>query len=526
MRIAFLFSFALFAGAVVSATSRSGRTPLARGKQGTYAGIQLSNQVDAFLGVPYAEPPIGPLRFLPPQPLKRSKLVNKVDINNATEFSPVCYQFNYRTVLGAATLPRTEESEDCLTLNVHVPTMAACGRLLPVFIWSFGGAFAEGGGSVPLYDPTNFVAENKDIIVVIWNYRLNIFGFPNCPALDAQNLGLREQRAALEWLRDNIADFGGDPTRMVLGGQSAGADAGHAMLYSHSKDPIISAIAMQSGSVQVIGAASDNADAEFIRVAETVGCRDSANRAKELACMRRIDAHRLKHAVSNKTVNYFGSPPGGSPMIDNVTLFTLAEYAYRGQKGKFAKVPTIMGIMDAEGDGVSNWDAKAGVNRMLSNILTITLFNCNIALESSYRALNSVPIWRYRYMGVFPEVTPYSWLRAYHIADVPMLLGSQDAITAHYTSSPSEKRHYRNAAQIFRGIFASFIRDPFNGLTDNYDWPTFSPHAKTLMELFPKNSATVLLSDPSTYDKICENPPPIPWELFNSTGATSSGSSE
>ncbi|SCO46898.1 related to esterase [Fusarium fujikuroi] len=362
MRIAFLFSFALFAGAVVSATSRSGRTPLARTKQGTYAGIQLSNQVDAFLGVPYAEPPIGPLRFLPPQPLKRSKLVNKVDINNATEFSPVCYQFNYRTVLGAATLPRTEESEDCLTLNVYVPTMAACDRLLPVFIWSFG--------------------ENKDIIVVIWNYRLNIFGFPNSPALDAQNLGLRDQRAALEWLRDNIADFGGDPTRMVLGGQSAGADAAHAMLYSRSKDPIISAIAMQSGSVQVIGAASDNADAEFIRVAETVGCRDSANRAKELACMRRIDAHRLKHAVSNKTINYFGSPPGGSPMIDNVTLFTLAEYAYRGQKGKFAKVPTLMGIMDAEGDGVLNWDAKAGVNRILSNILTITLFNCNSALES------------------------------------------------------------------------------------------------------------------------------------------------
>ncbi|KLO83622.1 esterase [Fusarium fujikuroi] len=486
MRIAFLFSFALFAGAVVSTTSRSGRTPLARTKQGTYAGIQLSKQVDAFLGVPYAEPPIGPLRFLPPQPLKRSKLVNEVDINNATEFSPVCYQFTYRTVLGEATLPRTEESEDCLTLNL----------------------------------------QNKDIIVVTWNYRLNIFGFPNSPALDAQNLGLRDQRAALEWLRDNIADFGGDPTRMVLGGQSAGADAGHAMLYSHSKDPIISAIAMQSGVVQVIGAASVNVDAEFIRVAETVGCRDSANRTEELACMRQIDAYRLKHAISNKTVNYFGSPAGGSPMIDNVTLFTLTEYAYRGQKGKFAKVPTLMGIMDAEGDGVLNWDAKAGVNRMLSNILTITLFNCNIALESSYRALNSVPIWRYRYMGVFPEVTTYSWLRAYHIADVPMLFGSQDAITAHYTSSPSEKRHYRNAAQIFRGIFASFIRDPFNGLTDNYDWPTFSPHAKILMELFPKNSATVLLSDPSTYDKICENPPPIPWELFNSTGATSSGSSE
>ncbi|KAF4331850.1 carboxylesterase family [Fusarium beomiforme] len=516
MRITFLISFSLFTWAAVSATPQRGQNPFARTKQGTFAGIQLNNEVDAFLGVPYAEPPVGPLRFLPPQPVKGSKLVNKPDVYNATQFSPVCYQFNYRSVLGDATLPRTEESEDCLTLNVFVPRKAACGRLLPVFIWSFGGAFAEGGGSIPLYNPMNFVAESKDIIVVTWNYRLNIFGFPNSPALDAQNLGLRDQRAALEWLRDNIADFGGDPKRMVLGGQSAGADAGHAMLYSHSKDPIVSAIAMQSGTVQVIGAASENVDAEFIRVAETVGCRDSANRTKELACMRQIDAHMLKHAVSNNTVNYFGSPPGGSPMIDNVTLFTVAEYMHRGQKGIFAKVPTLMGMMDAEVDGVLNWDAKAGVNRILSNILTITLFNCNIALESSFRALNSVPVWRYRYMGVFPEVTPYSWLRAYHVADVPVLFGSEHAITAYRDSSDLERKHYRNAARIFRGIFANFIRDPFHGLRDTYNWPIFSPHAKTLMELFRNNSATMSLSDPNTYDKICEHPPRIPWELFDS----------
>lgn len=156
--------------------------------------------------------------------------------------------------------------------------------------------------------------------------------------MDAQNLGLRDQRAALEWLRDNIAGFGGDPSRIVLGGQSAGADSGSAMVYSHEDDPIISGLALQSGTVQIIGASTQAVDSEFVRVATAVGCANSVDRLKELACMRTIDAQRLKHAVSNNTFNAFGSPPGGTPMVDNVTLFTGQEYASRGNAGKFAKV--------------------------------------------------------------------------------------------------------------------------------------------------------------------------------------------
>lgn len=169
------------------------------------------------------------------------------------------------------------------------------------------------------------------------SYRLNVFGFPNSPALDAQNLGIRDQRVALEWVRDNIAGFGGDPTRIVLGGQSSGADTGNAMLYSHADDPIVSGIALQSGSVQVIGAAETDVDAEFVRVATAVGCQNG-DRIKELSCMREISAERLRNAVSNQTFNAFGSPPGGAPMVDNVTLFTPQEYDARGRAGKFARV--------------------------------------------------------------------------------------------------------------------------------------------------------------------------------------------
>lgn len=151
-------------------------------------------------------------------------------------------------------------------------------------------------------------------------------------------MGIRDQRVALEWVRDNIAGFGGDPNHIVLGGQSSGADSGNAMLYTHKEDPIAIGAVFQSGTVQIIGASTSNQDSEFIRVANSVGCADSANRTRELECMQKTDADILHRAISNSTLNAFGAPPGGSPMVDNETLFTLQEYDARGRAGRFAKI--------------------------------------------------------------------------------------------------------------------------------------------------------------------------------------------
>lgn len=166
---------------------------------------------------------------------------------------------------------------------------------------------------------------------------MNIFGFPNTPALpiDGQNLGMRDIRAALEWLRLNLAAFGGDPNKITIGGQSSGADASAAMLYQYVDDPIVRGIIQESGAPEYIGTADDS---EFRRVAGIVGCADYANRTKELLCMKQIPAESLKHAISNLTVNPFGSPSGGNPMIDNLTLFSAEEYQRRGEAGLFAKV--------------------------------------------------------------------------------------------------------------------------------------------------------------------------------------------
>jgi carboxylesterase type B len=156
--------------------------------------------------------------------------------------------------------------------------------------------------------------------------------------LKEQNLGIRDQRVALEWLRDNISGFGGDPEHIVLGSQSSGADTGSAMMYSHADDPIVVGLGFQSGSVQIINAATEEVDSEFVHVAQLVGCADSSDRTKEFECMQSIDAVVLKQTVSNKTFNLFGDPAGGSPMVDNVTLFTLDEYTRRGKEGQFTKL--------------------------------------------------------------------------------------------------------------------------------------------------------------------------------------------
>lgn len=136
-------------------------------KQGPVRGTQVHVGVNAFLGIPFAEPALGPLRFQPPQPLKRA---HRRPLN-ATSFGPACYQFRYRAVFSDRISPRVPESEDCLNLNIYVPKRPRRERKkLPVYVWSYGGGFGEGSPSAAWYDPVDFVAENKDIIVVNWKY--------------------------------------------------------------------------------------------------------------------------------------------------------------------------------------------------------------------------------------------------------------------------------------------------------------------------------------------------------------------
>jgi para-nitrobenzyl esterase len=175
--------------------------------------------VRAFLGIPYAQPPVGKLRWQPPMPAAKWK-----GVRQATEFGSHCMQ---PTVYKDMIFRDPGISEDCLNLNVWTTAPNAKAKL-PVMVWIYGGGFTAGGTSEPRQDGTN-LAKNG-VVVVSMNYRLGIFGFFAHPGLTAEsphkasgNYGLMDQTAALQWVHDNIAAFGGDPATVTVFGESAGS---------------------------------------------------------------------------------------------------------------------------------------------------------------------------------------------------------------------------------------------------------------------------------------------------------------
>ena len=196
-------------------------------------------------GIPFAAAPVGPLRFRAPRPLPAWS-----GVRAAVEFGPACPQ-----AFGARGKPRTAPpaySEDCLYLNVWAP--ADTGRPRPVALWIYGGAFLA--GSTNLYDPTHLVA-SEELLVVTASYRTGPFGFvnfaslPGAPAHEA-NPGLRDQIAALEWIRDHIAAFGGDPRQVTLMGQSAGSICVALLLQCAAARGLFHRAIMASGATTMI----------------------------------------------------------------------------------------------------------------------------------------------------------------------------------------------------------------------------------------------------------------------------------
>jgi para-nitrobenzyl esterase len=191
---------------------------------GKLSGVSAAGGVTAFLGVPFAAPPVGDLRWRPPQPAAPWK-----DVRKADRFGASCMQNE-----AGSRLPWTEEfmtqgaiSEDCLFLNVWTPAPRANAKLAVMF-WIYGGGFNEGSGQVAVYDGTELA--KKGVIVVSVNYRVGPLGFLVHPELSQEsgqhvsgNYGILDQIAALQWVHRNIAAFGGDPDRVTIFGESAGA---------------------------------------------------------------------------------------------------------------------------------------------------------------------------------------------------------------------------------------------------------------------------------------------------------------
>ncbi|MDA8391301.1 MAG: carboxylesterase/lipase family protein [Actinomycetota bacterium] len=217
--------------------------PTVKTSFGMLSGTETPSEVLKFLGVPYATPPVGSLRFRSPQPVSPW-----TGVRPAARFSPMAIQpiTPMEHALGVAAHPM---SEDCLYLNIWTPSVD--GRL-PVMVWLHGGAFTNGSGSVPWYDGEN-LARQHQVVVVTLNYRLGVFGFLDLAGYDPEtfegsaNAGVLDQKAALEWVRDNIGSFGGDPARVCVFGQSAGAISIAALISIPAAADLFGRAILQSG---------------------------------------------------------------------------------------------------------------------------------------------------------------------------------------------------------------------------------------------------------------------------------------
>lgn len=319
--------------------------------------------VRQFLGIPFALPPTGGLRWTAPK-----RLFQPDQHVIATELPPSCPQFLNSVSPGVYTRDILEFnlqglnttgkrscvrifwgneklirvgaiSEDCLTTSVWTPRTTGDEKL-PVLIFFYGGGFQTGGQDVPYQIPAQWVNRSPDHIVVSFNYRVGIFGFPGGVAgLPDKNLGLLDQRAAVEWCKENIAAFGGDPERMVIWGQSAGSASVDFYNYAYPKDPIVSGLIMDSG-VAFIPSRGDLTGSNFSFVADKIGCGSSGDTDRQLACMKRLPFTTIQNFVTGYSIN--GSSPGldFGPIADEKTVF--ANYTRRALAGQQAKIVRLL----------------------------------------------------------------------------------------------------------------------------------------------------------------------------------------
>lgn len=343
MRCYSLFCVFLFFSAVDVGASTS--SPLVSVEQGQLSGIS-EHGLSVFKGVPFAQAPIGELRWQAPKPPS-----NWRGTRTAHEFANQCMQ---KYIYDDMRFRSKGTSEDCLYLNIWAPEKVKKDTsLLPVLVYFYGGGFRAGDGSEPRYDGASMAQQG--IVVVTVNYRLGIFGLLAHPELTAEseyggsgNYTFLDQQGALAWVARNIRHFGGDPKRITIGGESAGSISVSAHLVSPlSKDLIAGAIG-QSGAM-----VGPPIPAQPLVQAHTQGQELTAKLATHfslkseniIAQLRQVKAAELLEATERIQSLRL------SPTVDG--LFLLEQPSSLYSEGKFADVPVLAGVNSQE--GAYNW---------------------------------------------------------------------------------------------------------------------------------------------------------------------------
>ncbi|XP_061387741.1 carboxylic ester hydrolase [Musca vetustissima] len=321
-------------------------------KQGIVVGQQKQlpngNLYQSFQGIPYAVPPVGPLRFKSPLPLEKFD-VPELDCLKERD---VCHQRDAFTaeIIG---------SENCLFLNIYTPKKNNSSGPLPVMVWIHGGGFWFGHGNSDYYLPLSLLQE--DVIVVTLNYRLGALGFLCLPEEGIWgNAGLKDQRLALQWIQENIVQFNGDPNNVTLFGESAGAASVHLHMYSNHANKLFHKTIMQSGAANAEWVFQVNPAYKVRKLAEELGLKNTSDTKELLQFLQSpqiTPLHMLEKTLKTMTADERRRhlPLPFKPVIEDSQspdAFIDQPIVDRLKQVNSVEIPSIMGYNSAEGLGM------------------------------------------------------------------------------------------------------------------------------------------------------------------------------
>lgn len=458
--------------------------PTARVEQGLLVGRE-SDGIESFKGVRYAAPPVGEWRWRPPRPAP-----TWTGPRDAGLVGPLCVQSYLPNDNGVGPLPM---SEDCLMLNVWSPIEREAP--LPVMVWIHGGGYVNGSGTAALYDGTNLA--KRGVVVVTLNYRLGRLGLFDHPALaegrqagePAGNYGVMDMIAALEWVRDNIAAFGGDPGQVTIFGESAGGVAVTQLMVADSARGLFNKAVVESGLGRQQGVMLGEAEGETMRSTRARGAAwaQDAGVAPTAEALRAVPAERLLEPDPS----FYG---GDLILNDGIIIRHDIETAFAA--GEEAPVPLIIGTNSAEfwwmkpsdpspygaiDDSLTDEQKAAfllgygGQEGYDSHVLSDLIFNEPARHLARLHAANGHPTFLYRFDVVSAGMNePHEG--ATHASERQYVF---DTLSA--SPWPTDARDQR-AADLMAGYWTRFAKDGDPNGEGRLRWPDLRGETDRLLE--------------------------------------------